>query len=70
MPMITLEDNIRIRTFKPPLGFDPLSATPPELEQHGFPARPDHPRLLKLYQRVFTRLRQAKLCRPLLSRQP
>jgi hypothetical protein len=55
--MITLEDNIRIRTFKPPSGFDPLSATPSELEQHGFPARPDHPRLLKLYQRVFTRLK-------------
>lgn len=57
MSVIDLEDDIRITTFKPPSGFDPLSATASELEQYGFPARPDHPRLLKLYQHVFTRLK-------------
>jgi hypothetical protein len=57
MPVITLQNDIRITTFEPPSGFDPLSATALELEQYGFPARPDHPRLLKLYQRVFTRLK-------------
>jgi hypothetical protein len=57
MPVITLEDGISIRTFSPPPGFDPVVATASELEQYGFPARPNHPRLLKLYQRVFARLK-------------
>lgn len=57
MPVIMLEDDISITTFSPPPEFDPLAATASELEQYGFPARPDHPRLLRLYQRVFTRLK-------------
>ena len=57
MPVITLEDGISIRTFSPPPGFDPLVATASELEQYGFPVRPNHPSLLKLYQRVFARLK-------------
>ena len=57
MPLITLEGDISITTFEPPSGFDPLAATDAELEQYGFPSRPDHPRLLTLYQRVFTRLK-------------
>lgn len=57
MPVITLEDDISITTFRPPPGFDPLSATAAELEQYGFPARPDHPRFLKLYRGVFGRLK-------------
>jgi len=57
MPVITLEGDISITTFKPPSWFDPLAATAAELEQYGFPSRPDHPRLLRPYQRVFTRLR-------------
>lgn len=57
MPVINLEGDISITTFSPPSGFDPLVASASELEQYGFPARPDSPRLLKLYQRVFTRLK-------------
>jgi hypothetical protein len=57
MPVITLDDDITITTFSPPPGFDPLVATASELERYGFPARPGNPRLLKLYRRVFTRLK-------------
>jgi hypothetical protein len=58
MPVIILEDNTRINTFSPPPpGFDPLVASASELERHGFPARPDDPHLLKLYRRLFTRLK-------------
>ena len=57
MPVITFEDDIRITTFRPPPGFDPLVASASELKQYGFPARPDHPRFLELYRRVFGRLK-------------
>jgi hypothetical protein len=57
MPVITLEGDITITTFSPPPEFDPLVATASELEQYGFPARPDHPRYLRLYRQVFTRLK-------------
>jgi hypothetical protein len=58
MPEIILEDNTRITTFSlPPPGFDPLVASASELERHGFPARPDDQHLLKLYRRLFTRLK-------------
>jgi len=62
MPVITLEDDTSIKTFNPPSRFDPLVATDAELEEYGFPARPDHPRLLRLYQRVFTRLKGRLNC--------
>jgi hypothetical protein len=51
MPVITLENGARIRTFRPPYGFDPVTAAASELEQNGFPPRPSDPRLLQLYQR-------------------
>jgi hypothetical protein len=58
MAVITLEDNTRINTFSaPPPGFDPLVASASELERHGFPAKPDDPHLLKLYRRLFTRMK-------------
>ncbi len=58
MALIVLDDDIRITTFSPPPpGFDPLIASASELEQHGFPARPDDPHLLKLYRRLFMRLK-------------
>lgn len=57
MAVITLEDNVRIMTFRPPIDFDPLTASPAELERNGFPARPDDPRLLERFQRVFARLK-------------
>jgi hypothetical protein len=57
MAVITLEDNVRIMTFRPPIDFDPLTASAAELERNGFPARPDDPRLLERFQRVFARLK-------------
>ena len=53
MPEITLEDDIKIRTFEPSPGLDPLTASPAELEKNGFPARPDDPHHLARYKRVF-----------------
>jgi hypothetical protein len=57
MAVITLEGGVKVRTFRPPSGFDPLSASSAELERYGFPARPDDPHLLERYQRVFKRLK-------------
>jgi len=58
MPHITLEGGIKVRTFVPPRpGFDPLIASPAELERHGFPARPDDPHHLARYRRVFGQLK-------------
>jgi hypothetical protein len=57
MPVVSLEDGISIRTFCPPSGFDPLSASAAELGEYGFPARPENPRHLALYRRVFGRLK-------------
>jgi hypothetical protein len=57
MAVITLEDKIKITTFHPPSGFDPLIASDAELEWYGFPARPSDPDLLARYKRVFLRLK-------------
>jgi hypothetical protein len=57
MAVITLEGDVRIMTFHPPSDFDPLTASSAELERYGFPARPDDPRLLERFQRVFGRLK-------------
>jgi hypothetical protein len=57
MAVITLEGDVRIMTFHPPVDFDPLTASSAELERYGFPARPDDPRLLERFQRVFERLK-------------
>jgi hypothetical protein len=57
MAVITLEGGVKVRTFRPPSGFDPLCASSAELERYGFPARPDDPHLLERYQRVFKRLK-------------
>lgn len=57
MAVITLEGDVRIITFHPPPGFDPLAASAAELERYGFPARPDDPRLLEQFERVFGRLK-------------
>jgi hypothetical protein len=55
MTIINLGNNIRIRTFRPPSGFDPLTASAQELAQAGFPDRPTDPVLLARYQRFFNR---------------
>jgi Peptidase A4 family len=58
MAVITLEGDVKVRTFRPPPpGFDPLTASAAQLNHHGFPARPDDPHLLERYQRVFSRLK-------------
>lgn len=55
--MITLDGGIRITTFRPPRGFDPLLADAGEVVRHGFPQIPEDPRHLERYRRV---LGQAK----------
>jgi Peptidase A4 family len=55
MAIITLENDIKITTFRPPSGFDPLTASAQELAQAGFPPRPTDPTLLARYQRFFNR---------------
>jgi hypothetical protein len=58
MAVITLEGDVKVRTFRPPPpGFDPLTASAAQLNHHGFPARPDDPHLLERYRRVFERLK-------------
>ena len=54
MKKIKLEGGVRVRAFSPPpKGFDPLTASPPQLLKHGFPARPDYPPLLMRYKQAF-----------------
>jgi hypothetical protein len=55
MAIINLENNVKITTFSPPSGFDPLTASAADLEQAGFPSRPTDPTLLARYQRFFNR---------------
>jgi hypothetical protein len=55
MAIINLEKNVRIRTFRPPPGFDPLTASAQDLAQAGFPDRPTDPVLLARYRRFFNR---------------
>ena len=50
MPEIALESGFTIRTYAPPRGFDPLTASPAGLERHGFPARPEDPHHLARYR--------------------
>src|SRR5579862_3865271 len=42
---------------KPPANFDPLTASYSQLRKHGFPARPDSPKLLQRYTEIFGRLK-------------
>jgi len=58
MPQMTLEGGFKIRTYAPPRGFDPLTASAADLERHGFPARPEDPHHLARYRRVFGQLKQ------------
>jgi hypothetical protein len=55
MPIVQLEKDIKITTFRPPSGFDPLTASARELTHAGFPSRPTEPRLLARYERFFNR---------------
>jgi hypothetical protein len=55
MAIIKLEKNVKIRTFRPRSGFNPLTASAQDLAQAGFPPRPTDPVLLARYQRFFNR---------------
>lgn len=57
MTQITLEGGLKIRTFEPPRGLDPLTASLADLDRHGFPARPDDAHHLARYRRVFRQLK-------------
>ena len=55
MPVVHLEKDIKITTFRPHAGFDPLTASARELAHAGFPPRPTDPKLLARYTRFFYR---------------
>jgi hypothetical protein len=57
MTQITLEGGVKITTFKPPRGFDPLTASPADVVRHGFPERPEDRRHLARYRRVLGQLK-------------
>lgn len=58
MAEITLKDGSNIRTFqRPPVGFDPLTVAPAELEHYGFPPRRGDRRSLERYRRVWRRIK-------------
>ena len=55
MAIVNLEKDIKIRTFSPRRGFDPLTASAKDLEEAGFPPRPTDRALLARYERFFNR---------------
>jgi hypothetical protein len=56
MPLITLNSGIKITTFRPPPGFNPLTESPEDVVKNGFPTRPEDPHHLERYKRVFRQL--------------
>ncbi len=57
MAQVTLENGGKITTFAPPpAGFDPLTASAAKLAHHGFPARPEDPKLLARYESIYKRM--------------
>jgi hypothetical protein len=58
MAEITLNDGSKLMTFpRPPVGFDPLTASRAELERHGFPPRRGDRHSLERYRRVWGRIK-------------
>jgi hypothetical protein len=57
MAIIHLENSVKIRTFSPRPGLDPLTASAEDLEAAGFPPRPTDPRLLARYRSFFERVK-------------
>ena len=57
MPELTLEGGVKIKTFAPPRGFDPLTASLADLQRYGFPPRPEDPHHLARYTQFFSRLK-------------
>jgi hypothetical protein len=58
MAIINLENKVKITTSsRPPVGFNPLTASAADLVRFGFPARPSDPHLLERYQSVMNRIK-------------
>lgn len=53
---VTLPDGMRVRTFRPPQGFDLATASDDELARVGLPARPSQPELGAHYDAVRAKL--------------
>ena len=58
--IITLPGDLKVITYEPPRGFDPLTADAADLKRYGLPPRPDDPHHLARYEHVAKRL-QGKL---------
>jgi hypothetical protein len=54
---MTLAEGMKVTTFSPPRGFNPLTADNSDLQKAGFPARPDDPHLQARYDYVLGRLK-------------
>jgi len=58
MKQIMLEGGLKVATFGPPApNFNPLAASPAEVERNGFPPVPSDPHHRERYQRVFNQLK-------------
>lgn len=54
---ITLPGGMKVTTYRPPRGFDPLTADNAALQQAGFPPRPDDAQHQARYEHVLKRLK-------------
>jgi hypothetical protein len=52
-----MPSGLKVKTFRPPDGFDPLTADNDDLQRYGFPPRPDDPRQQARYETVLKRLK-------------
>ena len=58
MKRTNLEGGVTVVTYDlPPENFDPLTASPAELQKYGLPAMPDDPRHRERYQKLFRQLK-------------
>jgi Peptidase A4 family len=57
MSTITLPNDLRVTTFEPPAGFDPLAASPSLRQSSGFPPMPQDPHHQARYADVIHRLK-------------
>ncbi len=56
MSVIELPGGVTVRTFSPaPDGFDPVKADDRALLAHGYPSRPEDPKMLERWERVLSR---------------
>ncbi|HJU15329.1 MAG TPA: G1 family glutamic endopeptidase [Stellaceae bacterium] len=57
MAQILLEGRIKITTFRPPRGFDPLASNAAEAVRYGFPTPPEEPRHRERYRHVWNQIK-------------